>query len=212
MTAASTVGQVGSRLFNKGINNIIYTAVDEAGNKSSCSITVTIDDAENPKIACATDITVSMDAGVNYATMTNIGSPTASDNCAIDTITNNAPATNMYNKGTTTITWKATDTSTNFGECEQTITVVDTEKPLITCPAPISIECLDDLPQAYTSYTEFTTAGGSTSDNDEVNETSFTLIDEVDDNGICPKIISPTYQIADVSGNTNTCTQNTQLS
>lgn len=212
MTAASTVGQVGSRLFNKGINNIIYTAVDEAGNKSSCSITVTIDDAENPKIACATDITVSMDAGVNYATMTNIGSPTASDNCAIDTITNNAPATNMYNKGTTTITWKATDTSTNFGECEQTITVVDTEKPLITCPAPISIECLDDLPQAYTSYTEFTTAGGSTSDNDEVNETSFTLIDEVDDNGVCPKIISRTYQIADVSGNTNTCTQNITIS
>jgi hypothetical protein len=40
----------------------------------------------------------------------------------------NAP----YPKGTTTITWRATDDAGNYSECSQTITVTDNEAPVIT--------------------------------------------------------------------------------
>src|SRR5205823_8650882 len=46
----------------------------------------------------------------------------------------NAP----YPKGTTTITWTATDGSGNHSSCTQTITVNDTEAPAISCPANIT--------------------------------------------------------------------------
>jgi hypothetical protein len=47
----------------------------------------------------------------------------------------NAP----YPKGTTTITWTATDSSNNTASCAQTITVNDTEAPTISCPANITV-------------------------------------------------------------------------
>jgi hypothetical protein len=47
----------------------------------------------------------------------------------------NAP----YPKGTTTITWTATDSSNNTASCAQTITVNDTEAPTISCPSNITV-------------------------------------------------------------------------
>jgi len=63
------------------------------------------------------------------------GTPTAADNCGTPTVTGvrsdgealGAP----YPKGTTTITWTATDGSGNQASCTQTITVVDNEPPVI---------------------------------------------------------------------------------
>ena len=41
--------------------------------------------------------------------------------------------------GTTTVTWTATDAAGNTQTCTQSVTVSDTEKPIITCPANVSV-------------------------------------------------------------------------
>jgi PKD repeat protein len=51
----------------------------------------------------------------------DIGSPTASDNCAVETVTSDAPAT--FPVGSTTITWTACDAAGNCDSCQQTVVV-----------------------------------------------------------------------------------------
>ncbi|MDX6443631.1 MAG: hypothetical protein QOH71_705 [Blastocatellia bacterium] len=127
--------------YPKGTTTITWTAMDNSGNQSSCTQTVTVNDAEKPVITCPDSITAGNDAGECSATI-NPGTATASDNCGTATVTSqrsdgqalNAP----YPKGTTTITWTATDDSGNSSSCAQTVTVNDTEKPVISCPASIT--------------------------------------------------------------------------
>jgi len=47
-------------------------------------------------------------------------------------LTNNAPAT--YQKGSTVVTWTATDFSGNSATCQQTVTVTDNQAPTLTNP------------------------------------------------------------------------------
>ena len=42
---------------------------------------------------------------------------------------------------TITRTWTATDESWNTGECEQTITTLDTTSPTLAVQTPITVEC-----------------------------------------------------------------------
>src|SRR5207237_7475996 len=71
------------------------------------------------------------------------GTATATDNCESNpTITgtrsDNQSLSSPYPKGTTTITWTATDSAGNHSSCTQTVTVNDTENPTISCPANIT--------------------------------------------------------------------------
>ena len=64
----------------------------------------------------------------------NLGLATATDDCAgAPAITNNAPP-NFF-VGTTPVTWTATDVSGNASTATQTVTVVDTVPPTISCVA-----------------------------------------------------------------------------
>jgi streptogramin lyase len=60
--------------------------------------------------------------------------------------------------GSTTITWTATDAAGNTATCEQTVTVNDTEAPVITCPEDITVSndqgtCDDDAVVTWTAPT-----------------------------------------------------------
>ena len=122
--------------YPKGTTTITWTATDDAGNHSSCSQTVTVEDHEAPVIVCPASVVQGNDPGTCSATV-NPGQPTVTDNCdGNPTVTSsrsdgqamNAP----YPKGTTTITWTATDASGNHASCTQTVTVEDREAPVIT--------------------------------------------------------------------------------
>jgi hypothetical protein len=69
----------------------------------------------------------------------------ASDNCGSVTLVNdyNGTATlagETFPVGTHTITWTATDECELSSTCSFTITVVDNENPVITCPDDIEVE------------------------------------------------------------------------
>jgi uncharacterized repeat protein (TIGR01451 family) len=108
-----------------------------AGNTATKDVTFTVNDTTPPTItSCPANITTSNDPGTCAATV-NPGMATATDNCdttptIVGTRSDNQPLTAPYPKGTTTITWTATDDAGNSSSCTQTVTVSDTEAPTMT--------------------------------------------------------------------------------
>jgi len=142
-------------LYPIGVTTITWTATDGSGNSSMpCIQTITIIDNIPPVITCPQNITQAATQGQCSANIT-ITNPTATDNCSTtftftgirsDGLALNAP----YPVGVTTITWTATDGSGNVSiPCIQTVTVIDTEIPVITCPSDISLSTYPGQCYAY---------------------------------------------------------------
>ena len=117
-----------------GLNEIILTVADSVGNTSTDTAYVIVIDAEAPSITCPADIVVDNDSGacgavVSYAVP-------YSDNCSVDTFIQVAGiASGMeFPVGTTTNTFLVVDPSGNSATCSFTVTVNDTEAPVISYP------------------------------------------------------------------------------
>jgi len=109
---------------------------DGAGNTSEKTITLTVKDTTPPTINCPANMTTNTLPGTCSAVVV-VGVATASDNCDAlvvpsGTRSDNQPLIALYPKGTTTITWTATDAAGNQSSCTQTVTVEDHEPPTIT--------------------------------------------------------------------------------
>ncbi|MCB0698554.1 MAG: choice-of-anchor D domain-containing protein [Chitinophagales bacterium] len=74
-----------------------------------------------PNIAAPSNVTVNVPVGGSPATGVSLGSASASDNCGIASVTNNAPSS--FPAGNTTVTWTATDVNGNTATANQTVTV-----------------------------------------------------------------------------------------
>ncbi|WP_289664919.1 HYR domain-containing protein [Flavobacterium panacagri] len=114
--------------FPIGNTTVTWTATDAAGNKQTCTQTVTVNDTQKPAITCPSAVVVSADADSCSATGVSLGTPTTSDNCnGTVTVTNNAPSS--FPIGNTTVTWTATDAAGNKQTCTQIVKVVGPIKP-----------------------------------------------------------------------------------
>ena len=180
--------------FPKGTTTVTWTATDASGNVTTCTQTVTVTDNVPPSISCAANVQVNTNAGCT-ATGVNLGTPTVTDNCTGVTVSNNAPAS--FPKGTTNVTWTATDASGNATTCTQTVTVTDNVLPTISCPPNV---------QAHTNA-GCTATGvilGTPIAND--NCTGITVTNNAPT--AFPKgNTTVTWTVADASGNTAACTQ-----
>jgi extracellular elastinolytic metalloproteinase len=67
--------------------------------------------------------------------------PTVSDNCAVQSLTNDAPSS--FPLGDTDVIWTVTDSAGNTNTCTQIVTVVDDVDPVVTCPAD-SVETINE--------------------------------------------------------------------
>jgi gliding motility-associated-like protein len=128
MTGATTASspttgfnQIGNYTFNPGLTVVTYSVTDPANNSTSCSFNVSIIDNVNPTITCPAPITINTLPGVCNANAVILGIPVTSDNCSVDTVTNNAPAT--FPIGTTNVIWTVTDGFGNTASCTQIVTV-----------------------------------------------------------------------------------------
>ena len=126
------INDVSGFSFYAGTNVLTYTITDASNNSVSCSTNVIVHEIVNPTIVPPTDVTVSITNGCSISAV-NLGTPVAFDNCSIDTVTNNAPAT--YPLGTTVVTWTVIDNSGNSATATQNVTVVDLINPSIIAPA-----------------------------------------------------------------------------
>ncbi|TVR85766.1 MAG: HYR domain-containing protein, partial [Saprospirales bacterium] len=180
--------------FEVGATVVTHTVVDDSDNSASCQQSVTVEDNEAPDITCPSDVTVDTNAGECFATYSPAVA-SATDNCGIDDVSNDAPST--FSVGETTVTHTATDVNGNTATCEQTVTVEDNEVPAITCPADVTIDT--DVGECFATYSP---AVASATDNCGIDEVS----------NDAPATFSVgettvTHTATDVNGNTATCEQ-----
>ncbi|MBI4027689.1 MAG: HYR domain-containing protein, partial [Verrucomicrobia bacterium] len=119
--------------FPKGDTTVTWTAVNLSGQKATSTQIVHVIDTEPPVLICPPPVIVKADAGTEFATGVNLGTPLTSDNVGILSVTNNAPVKIPF--GVNSVTWIAKDTSTNTTTCAQTVVVRDNVPPAVTCSA-----------------------------------------------------------------------------
>jgi len=193
-----------------------WTGTDDCGNASSCDQIVSVVDDEAPAITCPNDITVECtpDAGSaeclgDLATIALNTDPeitsiaTASDNCDTDiniAYSDSVAAGSCPQEKTVTRTWTATDDCGNASSCEQTINVVDTTAPVVTCPGDVTIQC--DV-----SSNPSNTGEATGTDNCDL-EVDIAYSDAVS-SGSCPdeQTITRTWTGTDDCGNIGSCDQ-----
>ncbi|HJQ23244.1 MAG TPA: HYR domain-containing protein [Blastocatellia bacterium] len=116
--------------FLKGTTTVTCTATDTAPsqNISTCSFTVTVADAEPPKLTCPANVTALTPQNVcpsPACAVVNFAPPAATDNCAVQSVVCNPSPGSCMPLGTTAVTCTATDTSGNTASCSFTVTVYD---------------------------------------------------------------------------------------
>ncbi|MBT3760995.1 MAG: 6-bladed beta-propeller, partial [Candidatus Nitrosopelagicus sp.] len=122
--------------FPLGINTIIWTAVDGAGNMAIASQIVTILDSTPPKIFPITDI--SLEARSSTQNLVTLGIPEISDEVGVMSISNDAPE--VFPLGETIVTWTATDVIGNVSTLSQSIVLIDSIAPRIAFSEDLIIE------------------------------------------------------------------------
>jgi len=190
-----------SDVYPLGATTVVWTASDAGGNTTTCSMTVTVSDDEDPALTCPSDINVMTDAGQCSAALT-IPAATVTDNCSVAAVTNNfnntSDASGTYPSGSTTVIWTAIDASSNIGTCSMTVTVNDMESPVMTgCPSDMTVGADDDTCSAVVTWTEPVSTdncGITSSNNSHSSGDSFPV-----------GTTTVTYDVADASGNTAGC-------
>ena len=191
-------------VFPVGTTTVTYTATDDAGNVTTCSFTITISDNENPVInGCPSNITVSNDAGTCGAVVT-WALPTASDNCGVDSFTSTHNSGDVFNVGTTTVTYTAVDAAGNSITCSFDVTVQDNENPTILSQPDVSVDADPGVCEADASGVNLGTP--VTGDNCGV---ATVTNDAPASYPVGTTVV--TWTVTDVHGNTATCTQNVDV-
>ena len=183
--------------FPVGTTTVTYTAVDPAGNTTTSSFTVTITDDEAPAIAgTPANITQSNDAGICGAAV-SWADLTASDNCAVASLTGTHASGDTFAVGTTTVSFTATDIHGNTTTSTFSVTVTDGEAPSISgTPEDITQTADAGLCSAAVSYTPPTAA-------DNCGVDSFTSTHDSGDT-FAVGTTTVTYTAIDAVGNTTT--------
>jgi hypothetical protein len=100
----------------QGVHVITWTFNDGNGNITTATQNVVISDVTVPVVTAPANVVVGACNAVS------LGSAFASDNCGVQSVVNNAPAT--FPVGVTTITWTVTDIAGNTSTATQTVTVM----------------------------------------------------------------------------------------
>ena len=177
-----------------------YSVTDDCGNSINVTQTITIDDDMAPAPPTAP-------ADESYSCATDVPAPgdlTATDNCSAD-ITVTGVDTDNGGSGCAgdpliiTRTWTFTDDCNNSSSVSQTITVVDDVNPTASNPAPIDVQCVEDVPLPDITVV--------TDEADNCGTPTVAFVSDVSDNGSCPEIITRTYSVTDDCGNSINVTQ-----
>ena len=118
-----------------------FTATDDAGNSTSATQTITVEDTTAPELVVPADYTAECSDDLI------LDDASATDNCGEVTIevSSETIAGDCSGNYTVVRTFTATDDAGNSTSATQTITVEDTTAPELTVPADYTAECTDDL-------------------------------------------------------------------
>jgi hypothetical protein len=174
-----------------------WQMTDTCANTVTCSQTVTVEDTKPPVLTCAPNKTVN--CSLVGSTGGNFDAPTASDGCSGTNVTITILSTVTTTNGCSrlmTRTWQASDACNNTNTCSQTITLVDTTPPVLTCPANKTVNC----------NTVWTFDAPTATDSCSGTNVTLTILGTVT-NGTCLRVITRTWQATDACNNSATCIQ-----
>jgi uncharacterized repeat protein (TIGR01451 family) len=124
--------------FQAGLTTVTCTVSDASGNQQSCAFTVTVNDTQAPTLTCPAPVSHATDLNLCTAVVA-YSAPSVSDNCSgVGTPICTPASGSTFPKGTTTVSCTVKDSSNNSANCSFTVTVNDTQKPTVTCPANVN--------------------------------------------------------------------------
>jgi len=181
----------------QGTTVVTWTYDDGNGNTSTQNQNVIIDDITAPVFA-APPVDVTVECFGDVPAMTNLA---WTDNCdGAGVVAGVDVSDGLSCPETITRTWSYTDGGGNSASVTQTITVDDTIDPTASNPAPISVECLGDVPvpdiTVVTDEADNCTAAPVVA-----------FVSDVSDGNTCPEVITRTYSVTDDCGNQILVTQ-----
>ena len=220
-------------VFNQGTTLVTWKALDGSGNFSICTFNVIVGDNQNPAIVNCSAIgnqVVNANTGIcTYTHNNNSWNAIATDNCTVSSLayslsgatTGTGTSLNgvQFNLGVTTVTWLATDAAGNTVTCIFTVTVNDTQIPVIlSCGAVGNQSVVSDPGQC--TYTQSSSAwNASASDNCSVTSVVYVLTGATTGTGTSLSGVAfnlgtttVTWTATDGSGNTSSCTFNVLVS
>lgn len=108
-----------------------WKVTDECGNFATCAQVIDVVDTTAPSIDCPADVTLECPADTSVEAN---GAATGNDDCGDVTITwTDEIVSGSGETETVTRTWLATEESGRTSRCDQTLDVVDTTAPVVTC-------------------------------------------------------------------------------
>jgi microsomal dipeptidase-like Zn-dependent dipeptidase len=152
---AVTLSQAPAGPYNEGTTSVTLTVTptQSCDGPTSCTGTVTVVDKTPPSITCPANVTTEC-TGSSSATASFANATVGADNCNGTVILEGCSPTSgsSFALGNNTVTCSARDDATpaNQGSCNFTVTVQDTTKPSIACPAPATIECTGNRSASFT--------------------------------------------------------------
>ena len=184
--------------FPKGITEIIYTLVDEAGNELKDTLTITVEDNQPPTtIYFPNDTTVYVNNNCDITVSWTL--PILDDNCDPNPQANSSSPSSgsIFTIGVTNINYILTDIDGNQNSANFSITVLDTIAPIISnCPPDTIFSCENQVFWVAPTATDNCTPTAQIS----ITNPNYNSGD------IFPVGATPfQYIFADASGNTDTC-------
>ncbi len=123
------VGPTGPTLFPPGATTVSYSAVDKAGNVSSCQSTIEVVGVTGLSIACDPELTV--EAPADFCGYPEGISADVVDVCALNvTVTS---AADNFPIGVTDVTFTADNDRDERATCDTKLTVLDVTPPTVQC-------------------------------------------------------------------------------
>ncbi len=174
---------------------------NSSGTDSGCLIwSFSKVDNTPPTITCPSNITVNATTGLCTAVV-SFGAISATDNCNAPTIVQTAGPVSggLFPVGVTTVSFRATDAAGNTASCSFTVTVIDNQAPVITCPSNVTANTAPGLCTAVVTY-------GAISATDNCTAPSITLVSGLPSGSTFPLGVSTiVYRAMDGVGNSSTC-------
>lgn len=116
--------------FPLGTTTVLYTATDLAGNVSTCAFDVIVNDDAAPVIAGCPSTDIIAIAGASCQAVVSWTAPTALDNCGATFWVSSHDPGDTFGKGTTLVTYTATDATGNAATCSFNVIVEDSTAPV----------------------------------------------------------------------------------
>ncbi len=117
---------------DEGANTVTLTNIDQAGNTSSTTATVTVMDTVSPTVVCQ-NLTIYLDGSGSATITANDVDNGSTDNCSITSIDVDKASFSCADEGANNVTLTVTDQTGNQSTCTAVVTVVDTISPTAVC-------------------------------------------------------------------------------